>query len=63
MKQYRMIRVIEYVGDEEFINEHRTMRGVKGTRLCRGGIIREAILGDTDEILDTQETENTEGGE
>ena len=55
-KTYRMLRVLEYTGSLEFINKAMEQRGVKGTRLISTGnppaVIREAILGDTAELID-----------
>ncbi len=50
--QYKMVRVLEYVGTREFIDSHLKKRGVIGERDNRRnenpehyGIIREAVLG------------------
>ena len=54
-KTYRVLRILEYEGDEGFIKFHLENRGVKGTREFKGGtgkgLIREAVLGDTAEII------------
>ncbi len=53
----RILRVIEYVGTDEFLRKCIEERTVKGTKtIPMEGIIREAILGDTPEIL-TKEAE------
>ena len=51
----RILRVIEYVGTDEFLHACVDNRQVKGTRTFPDGIIREAILGDTPEILGQDE--------
>lgn len=51
VKIYRMLRVLEYTGTREFIDEHTTKRFVKGTKELKSGTIREYILGDTTELL------------
>lgn len=54
-KVYRMLRVLEYVGDREFIESHMRNRGVKGH--CpdgwrhRGGQITEAFIGEIPTLL------------
>lgn len=53
MSKERMLRVLEYTGDASFIREQIERRGVKGSREVRPGCwIREAIIGDTSELLD-----------
>ncbi len=48
----RILRVIEYVGSDEFLTACIEQRQVKGTKVCADDCyIREAILGDTAEIL------------
>lgn len=49
----RILRVIEYVGDDEFLSACIDRRSVKGTFHPgrQGCYIREAILGDTAEVL------------
>jgi len=49
----RILRVIEYVGDDEFLAACIDKRVIKGTFIPGrpGCYIREAILGDTPEIL------------
>lgn len=54
-KTYRMLRVLEYTGSLNFINAAMEKRGVKGTQSFFGnplGTIREAILGDTVELIE-----------
>lgn len=47
----RILRVLEYTGTDEFIRRCIDGRQVKGTMVRVHGTIREAILGDTAEIL------------
>jgi hypothetical protein len=42
----RLIRVLVYEGTPQFIAGALQTRGVKGSHTVRGGIIREAIVGD-----------------
>lgn len=60
-EQYRILRVLEYFGDAEFIRQSMEKRGVKGRFVIRGGCsIQEAILGETGELLgDMPETDDT----
>ena len=51
-KQYRLLRVLEYTGDEAFIQDAINGRSVKGTHVIGDNKISEAIIGDTYEILD-----------
>lgn len=56
-KRYRMLRVLEYVGTEDFIRSHREQRFVKVIFTDpKRNVIREAILGDTSEILTLDES-------
>lgn len=52
-KQYRVLRVIEYVGEREWVDEQIAKRGVKGSYIVPNGrgVIREAIIGETAELL------------
>lgn len=52
-KQYRMLRVIEYVGEREWVDEQIAKRGVKGSYVIPSGrgVIREAVIGETAELL------------
>jgi hypothetical protein len=43
----RVIRVLEYSGEEEFVNRSLRNRNVKGGHFVRGGAIREAFLGNS----------------
>jgi bacterioferritin (cytochrome b1) len=53
MKQ-RLIRVLVYEGTPEFIQDQLLNRGVKGSRVFNGNMIKEAIVGDfLSEVLDT----------
>lgn len=49
--QYRLLRVLEYVGDAEFVRNAVERRHVKGRFVVGGNSIQEAILGETAEIL------------
>ena len=49
--QYRLLRVIEYVGDAEFIRRAIERRQVKGRYQIGTDYIQEAILGETAELL------------
>lgn len=51
---YRLLRILEYTGSREFIDDAMERRGVKGTKRVPslGGVIREALLGDTPELID-----------
>lgn len=55
-KTVRMLRFIEYIGTPEFISNCIARRGLKGTRILPGGFMREAILGDTAEVLSEYDT-------
>lgn len=60
----RVLRVLEYVGSREWVEECIQQRYVKGERYTiRKGVIREAILGETLEIVDRLDvpTESEEG--
>lgn len=56
-KIVRRLRVLEMVGTEEFVNACIERRTVKGSHVTPNGSIREAILGDTNEILTDAEIE------
>ncbi len=51
----RALRILEYVGEPEWVAKCLENRSVKGTRDCGRGFIREALLGDTLEFLDDAE--------
>jgi hypothetical protein len=51
MKIVRRLRLIEYIGTEDFVNRQIENRQLKGTKVLGDGSIREALLGDTNEIL------------
>ena len=54
----RILRVIEYVGTTEFISDCINQRGLKGTKIIPGkGFMREAIVGETIELLAESEVE------
>jgi len=59
--KYRLLRILEYVGDREWIDDQIAKRNVKGTydRLPNGRVIREAIIGDTVELLESESPEFT----
>jgi len=42
----RWLRVLEYEGDEKFLEVSIGMREVKGLKILSGGTIREAMLGE-----------------
>lgn len=50
--QYRILRVLEYVGEREWIDEQIAKRGIKGSFVLpnKRGLIREAIIGDVAEL-------------
>lgn len=57
-KVYRMLRVLEYVGTQEFIEQHWRNRAVKGMGPTSynsvgpaKGVIREAVIGELPELL------------
>ena len=50
---YRVLRVLEYTGTMRFIEMSVHKRQIKGSYHAGGGVIREAILGDPEEILDS----------
>lgn len=58
-KIIRRLRIIEYVGSQEWIDAMIAGRHVKGTKIVglTGGSIREAMLGDTNETLHTSEVD------
>ena len=47
----RRLRVLEYIGTEDFIAASLDNRAVKGMMKTQNGTIREALLGDTNELL------------
>jgi hypothetical protein len=51
LKIVRRLRVLEYVGSQEWVDSMITNRQIKGTRVISSGSIREAFLGDTNEIM------------
>lgn len=52
--KYRILRIIEYTGEREWVDEQINKRLVKGTyHIPNGrGVIREAIIGETAEVVD-----------
>jgi len=61
-QQVRILRVIEYVGDLEWVQACITKRTLKGTLVTTYGTIREAILGDTMELLEAVVDEGKKEG-
>lgn len=47
----RVIRVLEYVGGREWVEDTLTRRSVAGTWSCPNGTIREAVVGDFPEVV------------
>lgn len=58
-QRYRILRVLEYVGDREWIDEQIAKRGIKGSFVLpnKRGLIREAIIGDVAELWFKDEKE------
>lgn len=58
----RVLRIIEYTGPREWVERQIASRGVKGTCAMpfvpKGCSIREAVLGDTMELLPVLEEES-----
>lgn len=50
---HRLLRVIEYTGTSEFIRNSINRRSVKGHLDVRDGVIREALIGETAEVLNS----------
>ena len=48
----RVLRVIEYIGERDWVDNCITKRQLKVSYTCDRGSISEAILGDTREILE-----------
>lgn len=51
----RVLRVLEYIGEREIIEDNLNKRWVKGTHEERNCKINESILGETAEVLSTKE--------
>lgn len=52
----RVLRLIEYVGDREWVESSLERRQIKGSWICPNGTIREAIVGDFPMVVgDTDE--------
>ena len=51
----RILRILEYEGEIEWLTRSINTRGVKGQRVTDHGTIREALLGDTIELLKEKE--------
>ena len=57
MDRVRVIRVLEYEGPRDWVEETLAQRGVKGTKdLGRGWVIREAIVGDFPVVVEEKKT-------
>lgn len=56
--KYRVLRILEYVGDRDWVDDQIAKRQVKGSYVIPNGrgVVREAIIGDTVELLTTIET-------
>jgi hypothetical protein len=56
--KYRALRIIEYVGDRDWVDEQIAKRQVKGSFVLPNGrgVVREAMIGDTVELLTPVET-------
>ena len=64
MDRVRILRVLEYEGDRDWVESSLAARSVKGVIEVSGagqhysrGIIREAIIGETPVILESKEEE------
>ena len=55
MKLVRRLRVLEYVGSEEWVNAQINSRSVRGRLAASNGSISEAWIGDTNELLNPEE--------
>jgi hypothetical protein len=55
----KILRVLEYEGTEEFISSCLKNRAIRNRYEVGNGIIREAILGGTDEVLSQMENEKS----
>lgn len=53
----RVIRLIEYVGDREWVESSLDRRQIKGTWIAPRGTIREAIIGDFPEVVEHEESD------
>lgn len=58
MEIVRVLRVLEYTGTREWVELAIKIRAVKGEMAIRSnprfrGVIREAVLGETIEVIDT----------
>jgi hypothetical protein len=56
--KYRVLRIIEYVGDRDWVDDQIAKRQVKGSYVIPNGrgVVREAMIGDTVELLASAET-------
>lgn len=50
-EHHRILRVLEYTGTPDFTRDAIERRAVKGERILGNGVIREAVLGETPEVL------------
>ena len=56
----RVIRVLEYTGPREKVEDALSRRHIKGTFIVPGSVtIREALLGEYAEVLPTHSAEHT----
>ena len=55
MRIVRRLRILEYVGTEDFVNECIERRYVKGRWSTQDGSISEVLLGETNELLSESE--------
>ena len=50
-EEVRVIRVLEYVGEREWVEDTLARNAVKGSWSCTRGMIREAVVGDFPEVV------------
>ncbi len=55
--QVRIIRILEYTGTREFVERSLINRGVVKQKETPNGIIREAILGEFAELIESGDEE------
>lgn len=57
--KYRALRIIEYVGDRDWVDDQIARRQVKGSYVLPNGrgVVREAMIGDTVELLTATESD------
>ncbi len=54
-KQVRVLRVLEYTGSQEWVNNTLATSSVKGEHWSGDNVIRESIIGYTMEVLSKEE--------